>query len=91
MDRKLLRETVFKFVVDLMERKSRQIELQTGRKVNFGSQKHIADLERRISDFSHWRDKEKKGSEARANYSRIVNRLKRELASAKKILEKAEE
>ena len=61
----------------------------TGGKAVFGSEKHIKDLEKRISELVPWRDRQRKGSEPRANYSRIVNRLKGELASAKRQAEKA--
>lgn len=61
----------------------------TGGKVPFGSDKHIADLEKRIRELVPWRDRQRKGSETRANYSRIINKLKGELASAKRQAEKA--
>jgi len=63
----------------------READITGGKKVPRGSKKHIADLERRIADNSEWRDKHPRGSEDRANYSRIINRLKAQLKSAKKI------
>ena len=36
----------------------------------------------------YWRDKQKRGSENRANYSRVVQKLKNELKSAKIYAEK---
>lgn len=72
------------FVRLLVEKKMREAQLSGGRTSAWGSEEHITDLESRWYDMCSWRDRQPKGSEARANYSRIANRLKRELASAKK-------
>jgi hypothetical protein len=66
----------------------READVSDGRRVSWGSTDHIEDLENRIADLSRWRDKQKKGSEARANYSRLISRLRAELSSAKKRSEK---
>lgn len=59
----------------------------SGNKVSpWGSPEHIADLEARIADMTSWRDRQRKGSETRANYARIVQRLKSELRSAQRNL-----
>lgn len=59
----------------------------SGNKVSpWGSEEHISDLEARIADMTSWRDRQRKGSEARANYARIVQRLKSELRSAQRNL-----
>lgn len=62
----------------------READVSDGKRVEFGSEKHISDLEKRISGLVMWRDKQRRGSEARANYARIINKLKAELASARK-------
>ena len=66
----------------------READVSDGRRVGWGSPDHIEDLENRIADLSRWRDKQKKGSEARANYSRLISKLRSELTSAKKRAEK---
>lgn len=72
----------------LFERRMREVDVSDGTKVPRGSQKHIDDLKARINSLTMWRDKQKRGSEARANYSRIISRLKGELSSAQRFLEK---
>jgi len=66
----------------------READVSDGRRVGWGSPDHIEDLENRIADLSRWRDKQKKGSEARANYSRLISKLRAELTSARKRSEK---
>lgn len=61
----------------------REVDITSG-KAAFGSDEHIVDLKSRIRDLIVWRDRQRKGSEARANYSRIVSRLKAELKAAEK-------
>lgn len=73
---------VREFIV--VEAKVREADTSDGSRVPFGSKRHIADLESRITDMIRWRDKQKRGSEARANYARIIFRLKNELRAAKK-------
>lgn len=73
------------------EARLREVDISDGTKVASGSEKHIKDLEVRISDLSKWRDKQKKGSEARANYARLIARLKAELKSAQRIAAKKNE
>lgn len=79
-----IREFVEQFVDVYLEAKMREADVSDGRKVEHGSEDHIKDLEVRIADMTRWRDRQKKGSETRANYARIVNRLKAELASARR-------
>jgi len=68
----------------LNEGRLREAEISGDRKVPWGSDEHISDLENRISELSRWRDKQKRGSESRANYSRLISKLKSELSSARK-------
>jgi len=76
-----LRELI-KLIV--LEGRLREAEISGDRKVPWGSDEHISDLENRISELSRWRDKQKRGSESRANYSRLISKLKSELSSARK-------
>jgi hypothetical protein len=62
----------------------READVSDGSRVPHGSKKHVKDLEARIASLTTWRDKQKRGSESRANYSRLISRLKGELASAKR-------
>jgi DNA repair exonuclease SbcCD ATPase subunit len=70
----------------ISEAKVREADLSGDRKSKWGSKEHISDLEKRIEELTYWRNKQKKGSDARANYSRIITRLKGDLSSAKKKL-----
>ena len=65
-------------------RRMREAEVSGGGRVPHGSKEHVRDLKTRIADMTRWRDSQKKGSEQRANYSRIVSRLKAELRSVTK-------
>lgn len=81
-------ESLIELVSLLVEKKIREADVSDGSKVPVGSAKHIKDLESRIASLTMWRDKSTRGSETRANYSRVVNRLKAELRSAKRATEK---
>lgn len=83
-------KTLLKEYVDLLlEKRMREADVSDGSRVKHGSRKHIKDLEHRISSLEMWRAKQKRGSEARANYSRLISRLKAELASARRQATKA--
>jgi len=73
----------------LEEKRVREADVTGGAKVPFGSSKHVRDLQRRIRDLEAWRAKQKKGSENRANYSRLISKLKGELAAAKRAVARA--
>lgn len=77
-------QTLREFVELVVEKRMREVDVSDGSRVPQGSKKHIKDLESRIASLSTWRDKQKRGSESRANYSRLISRLKGELASAKR-------
>lgn len=83
--KKLLKE----YVDLVVEKKMREADVSDGTRVKLGSRKHIKDLEGRIASLEMWRAKQKRGSEARANYSRLISRLKAELASARRQAAKA--
>ena len=68
----------------LVERRMREADVSDGSKVKFGSRKHVTDLKHRIAELEKWRAKQKRGSENRANYSRLISKLKGELATAKR-------
>ena len=76
--RELLREFI------ILERKLREtddVELAVGKSVKYGSDAYVNDLKRRIEELELWRSHQDRGSEARANYSRLLGRLKNELRS----------
>lgn len=83
-------ESLREYVELVVERRMREADVSDGSKVPHGSAQHIKDLETRIASLVMWRDKQKKGSESRANYARVINRLKGELASAKRAAAKSE-
>lgn len=70
------------------EKRMREADISDGSRVKHGSRKHIKDLETRIASLEMWRKKHKRGSEARANYSRLISRLKGELSSARRATNK---
>ncbi len=71
----------------LIEARIRETDITDGSRVPFGSPEHVSDLGMRISDLERWRDRQRRGSEARANYARIITALKRELRSANRVNE----
>lgn len=73
----------------ISERRMREAEISGGKRVPHGSKEHVHDLEARIHDLTRWRNSQRKGSEARANYSRLISRLKGELNSARRALAKS--
>lgn len=77
-------QTLEEYVSLVVERRVREADISDGSRVKHGSRKHIKDLEARIAHLVLFRDKQKRGSEARANYSRLIGRLKSELSSAKR-------
>ncbi len=77
-------ETLKEYVSLVVEAKVKEVDVSDGTRVPHGSTRHISDLEKRINNLAMWRDKQKRGSEARANYSRLIGRLKGELASARR-------
>jgi hypothetical protein len=76
------KDTLHECIRLMIEARMREADMSDGSKVPWGSPEHVAELRSRIFDLSRWRDRQRKGSEARANYSRIVGRLKAELRSA---------
>lgn len=78
------------YVELVVERRMREADVSDGSKVPHGSPQHVKDLETRIASLVMWRDKQKKGTESRANYARVINRLKGELASAKRVAARSE-
>ncbi len=81
-----MRPTLKEFIklIVLEEGRIKEADITGDERVPWGSNAHIADLEKRISDLAPWRDKQRRGSEARANYARVISRLKAELDAARK-------
>lgn len=78
------------FVSLVLERKMKdlgEVDLANGSRVEFGSSEHMSDLTERIADMTRFRNRHKRGSAARENYSRTINRLKTELARARRAAE----
>ena len=72
----------------LNESRLREAEISGDRKVPWGSEDHINDLENRCSDVEYWRDKYPRGSAKRDHYGNVLKHLKNELKSAKKTAER---
>lgn len=77
------RETLKEFVELVLEKRLREADVTDG-KAEWGSDEHIQDLKFRIEDLIKWRDRQRKGTETRANYARLVSRLRAELKSAER-------
>jgi len=72
-------------IKEMVEARIRETDITDGSRVAFGSPEHVTDLEMRIADLERWRDRQRRGSEARANYARLISRLRAELRSASRI------
>jgi len=79
---------LFEFLDLLSETRVREADVSDGTKVNWGHGKHIRDLRHRIEELGKWRDRCSRGSESRANYTRLIQKLKSELKSAEATAEK---
>jgi hypothetical protein len=80
MTRSILKE----FVELVVEGGLKEADITDG-KTEWGSDEHIVDLNNRIEDLIKWRDRQRKGTEARANYARLITRLRAELKSAQRM------
>jgi len=68
----------------LEEHRIREADIAGDRRVPWGSDDHIADLETRCSDAEYWKGKYPRGSAKRSHYQSILSHLKNELKSARK-------
>ena len=69
------------FIGLVLETRLREADITDG-KVPWGSDEHVTDVQNRIESLLKWRDRQRKGTETRANYSRLITRLRTELKSA---------
>ena len=83
-----MKNRLVEFVRLVLEGKMREADLGDDTRVPWGDEKHIKELEGRIFDLTRWRDRQRRGSEARANYARLIGRLRAELRSAKRAAER---
>jgi hypothetical protein len=68
----------------LIESRIREAEISGNRKVRWGCETHISDLEDRVSYATQWRDKYPRGSVRRYHWGSVVRQLKEELKSARR-------
>ena len=66
----------------LVERRIREAELSDGSKSPWGSKEHVRELRASIADLERYRNQQRRGSDARATYTRALQRLKAQLRSA---------
>ena len=59
-----------------------EVDLPDGSTTKYGSKEHINDIQSNIDNMTRLRNRHKKGSAARENYSRVIARLKNELKKA---------
>lgn len=76
-------------VLDEARLRESEVSLSDGTSVRYASREHIQDLERRLKELLFWRDKHKRGSDARGNYARVINRVRGDLTSAKRHAERS--
>ena len=69
---------------NLNEIRLREADITGDKKVPWGSDEHIEDLERRCSEAEYWRNKHPKGSAKRSHYQTVLSHLKNELKSARR-------
>lgn len=69
----------------LEEGRIREAEISGDRRVPWGSDDHVTDLEQRCADAEYWRNKHPRGSAKRSHYQTVLSHLKNELKSARKI------
>jgi hypothetical protein len=81
-------EALKKLVKLVVEARLREVDVTDGTAPH-GSEKHISDLQTRIEGLTKWRDRQRRGTEARANYSRLIARLRVELKSAIRFAERS--
>jgi hypothetical protein len=67
---------------NLNEVRLREADITGDKKVPWGSDEHISDLEKRCSEVEYWRNKHPKGSAKRSHYQTVLSHLKNELKSA---------
>jgi len=80
-----LKEYVKLFILqNLKEGKIREAEISGDRKVPWGCETHVKDLEKRVSDVTYWRDKFPRGSAKRYHWGAVLKQLKEELKSARR-------
>lgn len=66
------------------------IRTLSGADVVWGTDEHINDLRTTINSLSVWRDAQRRGSSKRADYQRMINRLKGELRSVERFVSKTQ-
>lgn len=71
-------------LVVLSEARMREAEISGDRRVPWGSDEHISDLEGRLMDAEYWKKKCGRGSAKRSYYAGVTSHLRNELKSARK-------
>lgn len=71
-------------LIILQESRIREAEITGDRKVPWGSEDHVSDLEKRCASVEYWRNKYPRGSAKRDHYGTVLKHLKNELKSARK-------
>jgi hypothetical protein len=83
-----LRELIKLIVLEEGRSKLKEAEISGDRKVPWGSEEHISDLEGRCADIEYWKNKLPRGSAKRDHYGNVLKHLRNELKSAKKTAER---
>lgn len=87
-----VKNLISEFVVLMLEqRKIREIETSNGTIVPEGSAAHISDLQEKIEMLERMKKRQPRGSSARADHARVVQRLKSELRQARNISQRLDE
>jgi hypothetical protein len=87
-----VKNLISEFVVLMLEqRKIREIETSNGTIALEGSAAHISDLQEKIEMLERMKKRQPRGSSARADHARVVQRLKRELKHANNVSQRLNE
>lgn len=82
MNKQTLKEYIKLVIAEA--RKLREADISDDKKVPWGSDDHVADLEKRVSNAEYWKNKHPRGSAKRSHYQTILTHLKNELKSARR-------
>ena len=74
----------------LKEAKKPRYTTIRGKKVKYGSSKHLQELEQCLERVGSLRERQKRGSAARTDVTRVISRLKNEISKVKKYRERSE-
>lgn len=79
---------IVEFVQLVVEGRLRETQLTDGTTVEWGSERHLAELERQLAEIQHKVQSSPRGSSRRADFKRAGSRIREELKSARRHAER---